>query len=108
MQADSARQQLVKATKKELIKYLPQVAQEQWQPVYDAVQECFEAYETEVNARINDDIKARKSELENLSVQKASHEIDRVAELARLRMLENNISDEVKSVESAYQHLLSA
>ncbi|MBA2749775.1 MAG: hypothetical protein H0U45_13850 [Tatlockia sp.] len=33
---------------------------------------------------------------------------DRVAELARLRMLENNISDEVKSVESAYQHLLSA
>ncbi len=108
MQADSARQQLVKATKKELVKYLPQVAQEQWQPVYDAVQECFEAYETEVNARINDDIKARKSELENLSVQKASHEIDRVAELARLRMLENNISDEVKSVESAYQHLLSA
>ena len=108
MQADSARQQLVKATKKELIKYLPQVAQEQWQPVYDAVQECFEAYQTEVNARINDDIKARKSELENLSVQKASHEIDRVAELVRLRMLENNISDEVKSVESAYQHLLSA
>ncbi len=108
MQADSARQQLVKATKKELVKYLPQVAQEQGQPVYDAVQECFEAYETEVNARINDDIKARKSELENLSVQKASHEIDRVAELARLRMLENNISDEVKSVESAYQHLLSA
>lgn len=108
MQADSARQQLVKATKKELVKYLPQVAQEQWQPVYNAVQECFEAYETEVNARINDDIKARKSELENLSVQKASHEIDRVAELARLRMLENNISDEVKSVESAYQHLLSA
>ena len=108
MQADSARQQLVKATKKELVKYLPQVAQEQWQPVYDAVQECFEAYETEVNARINDDIKARKSELENLSKQKASHEIDRVAELARLRMLENNISDEVKSVESAYQHLLSA
>lgn len=107
MQADSARQQLVKATKKELVKYLPQVAQEQWQPVYDAVQECFEAYEQEITVRINDDIKARKSELENLRVQKASYEIDRVAELARLRMLENNISNEVKSVESAYQQLLT-
>ncbi len=108
LQADSARQQLVKATKKELVKYLPQVAQEQWQPIYNAVQECFEAYEQEVTVRINDDIKARKSELENLRVQKASREIDRVAELARLRTLETNVSDEVKSVESAYQHLLTA
>lgn len=108
MQADSARQQLVKATKKELVKYLPQVAQEQWQPIYNVVQECFEVYETEVTTRINEDIKARKSELENLSKQKASCEIDRVAELARLRTLETNISNEVKSVESAYQNLLTA
>lgn len=108
LQADSARQQLVKATKKELVKYLPQVAQEQWQPIYNAVQECFEAYEKEVTVRIDDDIKARQSELENLSVQKASREIDRVAELARLRTLETNVSGEVKSVESAYQNLLTA
>ncbi|KJH70453.1 dynamin family protein [Aliterella atlantica] len=107
LQADSARQQLVKATKKELVKYLPQVAQEQWQPIYNAVQECFETYEQEVTVRIDDDIKARKSELENLSQQKASREIDRASELARLRTLETNVSNEVKSVESAYQHLLT-
>ncbi|NES87402.1 MAG: dynamin, partial [Moorea sp. SIO2B7] len=32
MQADQARKELVKAAKKELVKYLPTVAQQQWQP----------------------------------------------------------------------------
>ena len=48
VQADEARQQLVKTAKKELVKYLPQVANEQWLPVHDAVKECFDAYEREV------------------------------------------------------------
>ncbi len=56
LQADQARKELVKTAKKELVKYLPQVASEQTPVVYDAVKECFDTYEREVSQRINDDI----------------------------------------------------
>jgi len=105
-QADQTRRELVKAAKKELVKYLPQVAQEQWQPTYSAVQECFDAYEREVMTRIDDDIKARKAELENLLRQKESYEIDRGQELTRLRTLESTVSNECKALEAVYQSVL--
>ncbi len=107
VQADQARKELVKAAKKELVKYLPQVAQQQWQPIHDAVKECFEVYEKEVTERMNDDIKARKAELDNLIAQKESHEINQGAELARLRQLEIDVSSELQSVETAYQNFLA-
>jgi hypothetical protein len=72
LQADQARKELVKATKRELVKHLPQIAQEQWQPIYSAVRECFDKYEAEIMQRINDDIDARKAELDNLLKQKES------------------------------------
>ncbi len=107
-QADRARVEVVKATKKELVKYLPQVAEEQWQPIYNAVKECFDAYDREVSVRIDDDIKSRKAELDNLLEQKQSREINREAELERLRKLEGEIYSESQRVETAYQNLLSS
>ncbi|MEO1133097.1 MAG: dynamin family protein [Cyanobacteria bacterium J06639_1] len=108
MQADQARKELVKAAKKELVKHLPRIAQEQRQPVFDAVQECFNSYEREVMQRIDDDIKARKNELDNLLSQKESREIDREAELNRLQKLVRSVDGASKEVESAYQEMLSA
>jgi replication fork clamp-binding protein CrfC len=107
VQADQARQQLVKTAKKELVKYLPQVANEQWLPVHDAVKECFDAYEREVTKRIDDDIQARKAELDNLLKQKESYEINQGAELERLKKLEADVSSEVRSIETVYQNLLT-
>jgi GTPase SAR1 family protein/FtsZ-binding cell division protein ZapB len=106
-QANDARKQFAKAIKKELVKHLPQIAQEQWQPIYSAVQECFDSYEREVAKRINEDIQSRKSELENLLKQKETREINRDAELARLRSLETTMADQSQRVEVAYQSLLS-
>lgn len=97
---------MVKATKRELIKYLPQVAQEQWQPIYSAVQECFDAYEREVSQRINDDIQSRKTELEALLQQKQSREIDRAIEQERLKSVETSIVQETQAIEATYQTLL--
>jgi replication fork clamp-binding protein CrfC len=108
VQADQARQELVKTAKKELVKYLPQVANEQWLPVHDAIKECFDAYEREVMKRIDDDIKSRKAELENLLKQKESYEINQVAELERLKKLETDVSSELRSIETAYQNLLAS
>lgn len=108
VQADQARKELVKAAKKELVKYLPQVAQQQWQPIYDAVKECFEVYEKEVTERMNDDMKNRKAELDNLIAQKESYEINNGAELSRLKQLETEVTQELGNLETAYQSFLTA
>jgi hypothetical protein len=107
VQADQARQELVKTAKKELVKYLPQVANEQWLPVHDAVKECFDVYEREVTKRIDDDIQARKAELDNLLKQKESYELDRGVEVERLKKLEADVSSEIRSIETVYQNLLT-
>ena len=107
LQADGARKELVKTARKELVKYLPQVAQEQSVNVYNAVKECFDAYEQEVSKRIQDDIAARKSELDNLLKQKESREINRDEELKRFKALESDIFVQLQNVESAYSNLLA-
>ncbi|MEM0981595.1 MAG: dynamin family protein, partial [Cyanobacteria bacterium P01_H01_bin.58] len=106
LQADQARKELVKAMRKELVKHLPQVAQEQWQPIYQSVRECFDKYETELIRRINDDISARQSELDNLLKQKEAHEINRDAELTRLQGGEQQVATVKTQIEQAYQTLL--
>lgn len=106
LQADQARKELVKAMRKELVKYLPQVAQEQWQPIYQSVRECFDKYETELIRRINDDINARQAELDNLLKQKETHEINREAELTRLQGAEQQVATVKTQIAQAYQTLL--
>lgn len=106
MQADHAQKELMKATKREVVKHLPQIAQEQWQPIYRAVQECFDAYEREVIQRINDDIQSRKTELDTLLQQKQSREIHQETEMKRLDSLKGAISAACQAIEAAYQTLL--
>ncbi|WP_017715037.1 dynamin family protein [Kamptonema formosum] len=106
-QADEARKDFLSATKKEFVRYLPQLAQEQWQPVCDTVKECFEVYEREVTKRVSDDIKARKAELDNLLQQKESREINRETEVSRLRALDAGVLSECRSIDSVWQQLLS-
>ena len=108
LQADGARKQLVKAAKKELVKYLPQVAQEQWQPIHDAVKECFDVYGREVSDRMNADINSRKAELDNLLEQKESREINCQAESERLKKLDAEVSAQSQSIESLYQGFLAS
>jgi replication fork clamp-binding protein CrfC len=105
-QAEQARQDFIKATKKELVKYLPQLAQEQWQPIYDTVKDCFDAYDREVSKRINIDIKSRKGELDNLIEQKESQAIDCEKEVKRLQDLDVEVLSEVRKIESIYEDLL--
>jgi replication fork clamp-binding protein CrfC len=107
LQADQARKELVKTAKKELVKYLPKVANEQSKTIYNAVKECFDAYEREVSLRINEDIQSRKSELDNLLKQKESREVNRETELKRLMKLEDDVFGHLQTIESAYNNLLS-
>jgi replication fork clamp-binding protein CrfC len=108
VQADQARQELIKATKKEFVKYLPKIAQEQWTPINQAVKECFDAYEREVAKRVNNDIKARKAELDNLLKQKSSQEFNQDAELKRLKSLDADVLTQCRSIEVIYECLLTS
>lgn len=105
-QADSARQEFMKATKKEFIKYLPNIADEQYETVYQTIKDCFENYEREVIKRIDDDIKSRKEELDNLLKQKESIEIDRERESKRLQDLDSILKEECDRIESTYKNLV--
>ena len=108
LQIEQGRKELVKATKKEFVKHLPQLAQEQQEPIYKAVKECFDAYEREVTKRMDDDINARKAELDNLVQQKELGEINRETEVKRLNSLDADVSSQCRNVESAYGQLLAA
>ncbi|MCU0534606.1 MAG: dynamin family protein [Hydrococcus sp. Prado102] len=105
-QMEIARQEALNTIQKELVKHLPKIAQEQWQPIYNAVKDCFDTYEGEVTERVKDDIYARKAELENLLKQKESYEIDREKEVTRLRAIDANILAAKNDIESAYNNLL--
>ena len=106
LQVEKRRQKLLQCTKTELLKQLPQVAQEQWQPIYDAVKECFTLYEREVMERIDDDIKSLKAELHNLLSQKKSGQVKVEEELTRLRELESKVLKERDRLESTFEYLL--
>ncbi|MBK1990510.1 dynamin family protein [Sphaerospermopsis aphanizomenoides BCCUSP55] len=107
LQADQARKELVKTAKKEFVKYLPQVANEQSPIVYDAVKGCFDAYEREVSQRINDDINSRKSELDNLLKQKETREINRETEFKRFKILQEGVIEQLQKIEAVYSNLLA-
>lgn len=107
LQADQARKEFIKATKKEFVKYLPQLAQEQKESIYQAVKDCFNNYEQEVSKRINEDIKSRQAELDNLLRQKQSQEINYQAESNRLKTLDAEVLAEYHNLESVYEGLTS-
>jgi hypothetical protein len=106
-QVDHARKYFSQEIKKQLVAKLPEISREQWQPIYSAVQECFDSYEREAIERIDDDIKTRKVELQNLVKQKESQEIDRVTEVNRLQKFEDDVLSESLSIENLYQGFLN-
>lgn len=107
LQADQARKELIQATKKEFVKYLPQLAQEQYELIHQTVETCFDEYDREVIKRLNNDINSRKAELDNLLAQKESREINNETELKRLKSIDAAVHSELQSIEFVYQNLLS-
>ncbi|GAB4319077.1 MAG: hypothetical protein OHK0047_00970 [Leptolyngbyaceae cyanobacterium] len=104
--AEMARRKVVLTMKEELIKLLPQIAQEQSFQVYQAVKECFDTYQQEVVKRMNDDIQSRKAELDELLRQKEDYEINQQAEERRLNLLDNEVLTQLHDVEDAYDQLI--
>lgn len=99
LQAEYVRRQFLDITKKEFVKYLPQIAEEQKPLVYASIQRCFDAYEQQVMNKINLDLQSRQQELANLVEQKENHEIDRVSEIERLNKLKANITARLEKIE---------
>ncbi|MEM7725723.1 MAG: dynamin family protein [Cyanobacteria bacterium P01_A01_bin.45] len=103
LQAEYVRRQFISATKKEFTKHLPTIARDQYQPVYDGVKSCFDAYEKQLVERVNNDINSRQSELNNLLKQKQSREVNLQQETLRLTNFVKDISSEIKQINSIYK-----
>lgn len=101
VQTGFARQEFIRLTKQEFVQYLPKIAQEQKQIIHETVLECFNKYEKEVTKRITKYINGRKAELANLIRQQEITESDRITEIERLQILNNNISSLYQEIESA-------
>jgi len=92
IQADTARKELLKATNKEFIKILPEIAQKQKESVRETIEDCFNSYYLEVNKRINEDIKARKTELDDLLAKKDVEGKKHNLEIQHLQELDQQVS----------------
>lgn len=99
VQAEFVRQEFIKATRNEFVKHLPQIAADQWQPIYKAVTDCFGTYEERAIERISGDIAARRLELSSLVEKKQQNEINREQTVERLKILEDNIQRELKTLQ---------
>ena len=99
-QAEFVRQEFIKATRKEFSKHLPQIAADQWQPIYKAVQDCFGTYEERAIERISADIAARRLELSSLIEKKQQNEINREQTIERLKTLEDKIQAELATLQA--------
>lgn len=92
IQADTARKELLKATKKEFIKILPEIAQKQKESVRETVEDCFNNYHQEVTKRIDEDIKVRQIELDNLLKSEDTKGEQNHLEIQRLNELNQQVS----------------
>lgn len=106
LSANKGRSTMIQTIKKELVKYLPQIASEQSEVIRKLIQDCFDAYGNEVVSRMNDDIQSRKSEIDDLVKQKNRSQIDRDAEIKRLTGLDNHILYLLHQIEDNYDFLL--
>ena len=99
IQTDRARKELLKTTKKEFIKTLPTIAQKQKETVRETIEQCFDNYKQEVTKRIDDDIKSRQSELNNLLQQQQTQQSDRDLQIQQLRKVEERVTNLYREIE---------
>ena len=92
IQTDLARRELLKVTKKEFVKALPEMARQQKEIVRETVENCFNNYNLEISKRIDRDIKSRQAELENLLATNSTAGEQHQQEIERLQELQEKIA----------------
>lgn len=100
VQAEWVRQDFLKAVQREFAKHLPAIAQEQWQPIYTAVQRCFEDYKATTLGGVDQDIDSRQGELDNLLHQKETTAVHQEQETQRLNALAAAVAADVQSIQN--------
>ncbi len=105
-QTEGLRREFLKKTKDLMKKELPKVAEKSAMTIGDKVIKLFEEYEDGAINRINEDIKSRQSELEELLAQKEKGDFQKEAEIQRLSKLERDVYAQVQELESTYDSLM--
>ncbi|MEL6580110.1 MAG: dynamin family protein [Cyanobacteria bacterium J06621_12] len=100
IQANQARQELLKATKTEFVKSLPAIVQKQQSVIKEIIEDCFNNYHREVMKRIESDIAARQAELDTLLVEQENQGEKRQIEIQQLQNLADQVSSVYRELES--------
>lgn len=100
IQTNQARQELLKATKAEFVKTLPDIAQKQQTTIREIIEDCFNNYHQEVTQRIEEDIIARKAELDTLVIAKENQDEQSNSEIQHLQNLANTVLKSYREIES--------
>jgi len=106
IQMNMLREKFIKMIAEKMQEKLPEAAAQLSKEVYREVRKGFDEYEAEVSKRMNEDIQARRDELDQLLEQKEKGEYQREAEIKRLKELENNVYSQWRSMESGYEGLI--
>ncbi|MEM7796092.1 MAG: dynamin family protein [Cyanobacteria bacterium P01_C01_bin.118] len=105
-QVDQTRRALVEAARKELSTHLPRIAAEQQQSIHTAIVQYFREYEQSVISRLDADIKARKSDLEKLLLQKQNQEHQSQHELNQMQTALTQLQQANQSIQQLYTQVI--
>ena len=98
IQANQAREELTKATKTEFVKTLPSIAKKQQKVIQETISDCFNDYHHQITLRIDEDITARRAELDILLTEERDEE--RHLEIKSLQDLADTVSNTYSEVKS--------
>ena len=99
IQANQAKDELIKATKTEFVKKLPTIAQKR-ETISATIADCFNDYHRQVMLRIDEDIAARKAELDVLLTEQENQNEQRQTEVQSLETLVEQIFTGYQDIES--------
>ncbi len=107
LQMEYARRELSQSLKQIFVNHLPELADQQVQPIQQLVVEAFDRYEIEITDRINSDIWARREELDNLLKLKLSESGTQEAEIRRLNQLDDALMSSCRGLEAVYDRVIA-
>lgn len=90
----------LQAIKTEFVKTLPSIARKQQKVIQETIADCFNDYHYQIIKRIDEDITARKAELDILLVEKGDRSEQNLAEIQSLQNLADTVSKAYDEVES--------
>lgn len=106
-QAANTKKKIAAGLREQLVTKFPEIASEASSNAYHAIKEGFIEYRDSVIGKINNDIEARRAELDNLRKKRSGDEFNRETEVSRLQMFDSEVLRKYHLIEQQESKALS-